>query len=160
MSHDFTIVKESTPHIQTKRVLFVLVHGFQGTTNDVRRIRNNLKQFYPSAFFLMSKTNEDTLCDIGKMGERLAEEVKSFAKEYELEEDTTLHMVGHSLGGIIIRASLEHLKKFNFGTYVSFSSPHLGYLYGTKPYIETGLWFLKKFKKTYSLQQLTMDDSK
>jgi pimeloyl-ACP methyl ester carboxylesterase len=69
------------------------------------------------------------------MGENLAEEVKQFMKEFEIGEDAVLHMVGHSLGGIIIRAALPLLGKYRLGTYVSFSSPHLGYLYGTKPYI-------------------------
>jgi hypothetical protein len=69
-------------------------------------------------------------------------------------------MVGHSLGGIIARAALPHLKYYILGTYISFSSPHLGYLYGTKSLIETGMWFLRKFRKTYSLEQLSMADTK
>ncbi len=68
--------------------------------------------------------------------------------------------MGHSLGGIVARAALPYLEAFKFGSYASFSSPHLGYLYGTKPVIETGMWFLRRFKKTYSLEQLSMADSK
>lgn len=64
------------------------------------------------------------------------------------------------MGGIIARASFSHLKNFTFGTFASFSSPHLGYLHGTRPMIETGMWFLRKFKKTYSLEQLSMTDGK
>lgn len=64
------------------------------------------------------------------------------------------------MGGIIVRAALPHLRGIKLGTYASFSSPHLGYLYGTSNLIDTGMWFLKKVKKTLSLEQLTMGDSK
>lgn len=39
-------------------------------------------------------------------------------------------MIGHSMGGIIIRAAIPYLAKFKgqFGLYMSFSTPHLSYL--------------------------------
>ena len=60
------------------------------------------------------------------MGEKLANEVISFINE-NCPENTLgrLSFVGHSLGGLIIRASLPNLEKFNdkMYTYVSLSSP-------------------------------------
>jgi hypothetical protein len=49
------------------------------------------------------------------------------------------------LGGIIIRASLEHLKEFSdkMYTYISLSSPHLGFLYNSSKIIDAGMWILK-----------------
>lgn len=41
-------------------------------------------------------------------------------------------MIGHSMGGIILRSSLQHLDtkiKSLLHTYISFASPHLGYLH-------------------------------
>jgi hypothetical protein len=73
MSHDVTIIKTPPIRSKPKNELFVFVHGFQGNIADMRNIRNNLKQFYPSAYFLLSKANEaDTFGDIGKMGEKLS----------------------------------------------------------------------------------------
>ena len=39
--------------------------------------------------------------------------------------------MGHSLGGVIIRAALPHLQEYSdkFHTFISFSSPHLGFMY-------------------------------
>lgn len=161
MFHDVTTLKEKAKRTKEKNTLYVFVHGFQGSIADMRTIRNNLKQFYPSAYFLLSRSNEaDTFSDIAQMGEKLAIEICEFVRDFELEQDLLIHMVGHSLGGIIARAALAHLKGFQMGSYVSFSSPHLSYLHGTKPVIETGMWFLRKFKKTYSLEQLSMSDSR
>lgn len=88
----------------------------------------------------------------------MANEICEYVRDFEIEEDLVIHMVGHSLGGIIARAALPYLEAFTLGSYASFSSPHLGYLNGTRPVIETGMWFLRKFKKTYSLEQLSMAD--
>ena len=42
-----------------------------------------------------------------------------------------ISFIGHSLGGLIIRACLPELEKFSrkMWAFVTLSSPHLGYLY-------------------------------
>jgi hypothetical protein len=57
------------------------------------------------------------------------------------------------MGGIIARASLKHLQKYNnqFGFFCSLSSPHLGYLNGVDGLIKVGLWALRKWKSIKSL---------
>ena len=52
----------------------------------------------------------------------------------DIKEGLVIHMIGHSLGGIILRTALKHLTKYrdNLGTFLSLSSPHLSYLNGTK----------------------------
>lgn len=39
--------------------LFVLVHGFQGNSCDMRLLKNNLSLMHPDAIFLVSSANED-----------------------------------------------------------------------------------------------------
>jgi len=39
--------------------LFVLVHGFQGNSCDMRLLKNNLSVMHPDAIFLSSSSNED-----------------------------------------------------------------------------------------------------
>jgi len=39
--------------------LFVLVHGFQGNSCDMRLLKNNLSLNHPEAIFLSSTVNED-----------------------------------------------------------------------------------------------------
>jgi len=71
--------------------------------------------------------------------------------------------IGHSLGGLIIRAALPHLigdLKDKFYTYISLSSPHMGYMYNSNKLFDAGMWFLKKWRKSKCLMQLSMTDSK
>lgn len=132
--------------------LIVLVHGFQGNSEDLRLLRNNLLVIYPSAIFLSSTCNENESDNsIDDQGLNLANEIINYIENYfELDEIKRISFIGHSLGGIIIRASLPYLDqlKDKFYTYMSLSSPHLGYLYSPKFLVSAGMWFMKKWKKS------------
>lgn len=43
---------------------------------------------------------------------------------------------------------------------MSMSSPHMGYMYNSNKLFEAGMWFLKKWRKSKCLVQLSMTDSK
>lgn len=143
--------------------LFVLVHGFQGTSFDMRLLKDNLSLMHPNALFLCSSSNEDcTDGDINEMGKNLAHEVKGFIQEWCTgDSPKRISFVGHSLGGIIIRTALPHLRQFEnkMHTFISLSSPHLGYMYNTSKLIDAGIWILKRWKKSFCLQQLSMGDA-
>ena len=68
--------------------------------------------------------------------------------------------LGHSMGGIIIRCALPKLAKFKdyFHSFVTLSSPHLGYIYSTSKLVDAGLWLMNTMKKSTSILQLTMQD--
>jgi len=93
----------------------------------MKLFKNYISLAHPEAMFLCSSTNEDnTEGDIAEMGEKLSNEVINFITE-NCPENTLgrLSFVGHSLGGLIIRASLPALEKFSdkMYTYISLSSP-------------------------------------
>ncbi len=144
--------------------LFVMVHGFQGNSCDMRMLKNNISFLHPEAIFLSSTANEDqTEGDIFEMGERMATELKNYIQSYcPLSCLARISFIGHSLGGLIIRAALPHLDEFSdkFYTYMSLSSPHLGYMYNSSKLFDAGMWFLKKWRKSKCLQQLSMSDEK
>lgn len=104
----------------------------------------------------------DTDGDITIMGFRLAEEIKSYIAKNVEEDEVIINMVGHSMGGVIARAALQHLDRFRqqMGFFFSLSSPHLGYLNGVDTMVKTGLWFMRKMNKLKSLDQLSLEDSK
>mmetsp|Transcript_8574 Transcript_8574/g.13243 ORF Transcript_8574/g.13243 Transcript_8574/m.13243 type:complete len:246 (+) Transcript_8574:1349-2086(+) len=57
--------------------LFVLQHGFQGNSIDMRLLKNNLSILHPDGIFYSCQSNEDqTEGDILEMGQRMAQEVK------------------------------------------------------------------------------------
>jgi predicted alpha/beta hydrolase family esterase len=101
--------------------------------------------------------------DIFQMGERLAEEVHQYIREScPGSQLGRLTFIGHSLGGLIIRAALPRLEKYKekFHGFLTLCSPHLGYMYKAGKLFSTGMWVLKSWKKSVVLNQLSMTDSK
>ena len=70
-------------------------------------------------------------------------------------------MLGHSMGGVIIRSALPRLEKYStcFHSLITLSSPHLGYTYSTSKLVDAGLWLMNTMKQCKSILQLTMQDS-
>lgn len=63
--------------------LFVFVHGFQATGNDMQQFKNHLHTILPNALFLIARSNEGlTDQSITKLGLNLANEVKQFVNQY------------------------------------------------------------------------------
>ncbi|CAG9336161.1 unnamed protein product [Blepharisma stoltei] len=148
---------------EPKTHLFILVHGFMGSYYDMKIIKDTLSLFLPNSSFFSSRANEGkTEGSIFDMGYQLAMEVKSILEEFQYRAINRISFIGHSLGGLIIRAALPHLSelKEKLNLYMTFGSPHLGCICGSSKLIDAGLWLLAKLKKTISLQQLAMTDSK
>lgn len=142
--------------------LIVLVHGFQGSSNDMRVIKNLLYVNFPNNMYLCSDYNEnDTESSIYVLGEKLAKEVNDYLKENCVMQLGRLSFIGHSLGGLIIRAALPHLEDFSekMHLFMSLCSPHLGIIEGCSKLIRAGLWVLNNFKKCESLKQLSFADA-
>jgi hypothetical protein len=148
---------------QKKRHLVVLVHGFGGTSFDVRKLRNQILLEHPEVYVYSAHTNEEegSEGDILIMGRKLAIETQAFVHDYfpgkSLEK---LSFIGHSMGGLVIRAALPLLsdlrRKLHF--LVTLSTPHLGYITKSSALVDLGLWVLKKMKDSLSLNQVTMKD--
>ena len=88
----------------------------------------------------------------------LKKALKKFVKDWcyghkENEKMLMLHkisFVGHSLGGLIIRAALEYLQpdfKSFFHAFISLGTPHLGYMHNSPPLVNAGLWLLQNVVK-------------
>ena len=97
------------------------------------------------------------------MGYKLSQEVQTYIRESCPGNNLgRLTFIGHSLGGLIIRASLPYLDKFKdkFHGYLTLCSPHLGYMYKSSKIFNAGMWILKKWRKSTCLSQLSMTDNK
>lgn len=143
--------------------LFVLVHGFQGNSFDMRLFKNNLALVYPDAVFLMSNANEDnTDGDINEMGIRLSQEVVNFICDWCPGSALgRLSFVGYSIGGIIIRAALPLLQDYHskLYTFISLSALHLGFMDQQSNLFNSVVWALGNWRKIALFQQLTMKDA-
>ena len=94
--------------------IVIMVHGFQGNHGDMRVLRNHINLQNPHCVMMLSLANEDqTEGDLFEMGERLSSEVKKFIINFAPAECISkISFVGHSLGGLIIRAALPHLTEY------------------------------------------------
>ncbi|XP_068183324.1 protein FAM135A isoform X2 [Antennarius striatus] len=144
--------------------LIVCVHGLDGNSADLRLVKTYLELGLPGARidFLMSERNQnDTFADFESMTDRLLDEIVQYIQLYNLTV-SKISFVGHSLGNLIVRSVLTrprfkcYLSRLH--TFLSLSGPHLGTLYNSSALVNTGLWFMQKWKKSGSLLQLTCRD--
>ncbi|XP_064020225.1 protein FAM135A isoform X2 [Pogoniulus pusillus] len=144
--------------------LIVCVHGLDGNSADLRLVKTYIELGLPGGRidFLMSERNQnDTFADFDSMTDRLLDEIIQYIQIYNLTL-AKISFIGHSLGNLIIRSVLTrprfkyYLSKLH--TFLSLSGPHLGTLYNSSALVNTGLWFMQKWKKSGSLLQLTCRD--
>ncbi|KAL0983873.1 hypothetical protein UPYG_G00134160 [Umbra pygmaea] len=144
--------------------LIVCVHGLDGNSADLRLVKTYLELGLPGSRidFLMSERNQnDTFADFEQMTDRLLDEIIQYIQIYNLTV-SKISFVGHSLGNLIVRSVLTrprfkcYLSRLH--TFLSLSGPHLGTLYNSSALVNTGLWFMQKWKKSGSLLQLTCRD--
>ena len=85
------------------------------------------------------------------MGQKLSKEILGFIKENcPGNQLGRLSFIGHSLGGLIIRAAFPYLDKYysKFHGFLSLCSPHLGCIYTSSKLLSTGIWVLNNIKKS------------
>ena len=143
----------------------ILQHGYQGKSGDMMMFRNMLALIHPEFVFLVARSNErNRILIYCRHGCRLAEEVSSFIRERRASAGPLrrLSFVGHSIGSLIVRAALRHplLEPFmnNLHTFISLSSPHLGFMYAPG-LVSTAMWFLRRFSKSRALEELSLSDA-
>jgi len=143
--------------------LFVLVHGWQGNSFDMRLMKNNLALLFPDSIFLCATSNEDnTEGDMNESGIRLAQEVTNYICDWCPGSALgRLSFITFSCGGLIVRAALPLLHEYSSKMYtlMMLSCQHLGFLTESMSLVSTGLWGLKKWRKSKFLEQMSMTDS-
>ncbi|XP_078255102.1 protein FAM135A isoform X2 [Rhinoraja longicauda] len=155
---------ESDENLEDGIHLIVCVHGLDGNSADLRLVKTYIELGFPGTQmeFLMSERNQnDTFADFDSMTDRLLDEIIQYVQIYNLTV-SKISFIGHSLGNLIIRSVLTR-QRFKFylnklHTFLSLSGPHLGTLYNSSALVNTGLWFMQKWKKSGSLLQLTCRD--
>jgi hypothetical protein len=148
---------------ETQQIKYVfLSHGFQGTHYDCLKIKYYMNLQRPDVVFHCIIANEEqTATDIEDLGLNLANEVRRVLKNQTSDTIGSISFIGHSQGGLIIRAALPHLEEYknHFKTLLTFSSPHLGVSAGDSKLVETGFNILTSWKKFTALKQMGLKDA-
>mmetsp|Transcript_32699 Transcript_32699/g.27612 ORF Transcript_32699/g.27612 Transcript_32699/m.27612 type:complete len:127 (-) Transcript_32699:530-910(-) len=95
--------------------LIILVHGFQGSSFDLRYYKDYISQLYPNTIFLSSTQNEDKMdTGLDAMGLILANEIKEFISNFFRSSFDVLlekiSFIAFSLGAVIVRSALRFLE--------------------------------------------------
>jgi len=161
--------RSATEHYPARKPMLnivVFVHGFLGSSWDLRTFRNYMSIVVPNTLTLLSSANEnDTDSDLSVQGYRLAREVHEFIKEAVQSKRQSLgrlSFVCHSIGSITARAALTeallHPYIPHLYSFVSFASPHLGSRGMSSPLVKYGMWAVQQWRKAKALAQLSMTD--
>jgi hypothetical protein len=130
--------------------LLFLVHGLHGSSLDLYLLESKLSLLNPHLRMLCCtaaskpKPEEGIACMGRQLANEMIAEIESHEK-YIGSEEFTISCIGFSLGGLLIREALTHLKKYRprFGTLLTICTPHLGagqskstiFNLGTRPFI-------------------------
>jgi hypothetical protein len=145
------------------RHLFVFVNGYKGRPADMNSLKGALLMYQPRVQTLSSEANVDRSDDdIGVQGERLACEVMTYIADAKMKHKLQrLSFIGHSMGGLVIRAALPLLSDLSSKMHclITFNSPHLGFVEQSSAFIDTGIWLASIFQPQMALSQISMQDS-
>lgn len=99
------------------------------------------------------------------MGKILAKEIKTELQRLEhMGCLGKISMVGHSLGGIIIRSALKYITKTleykeRLEVFMSLGTPHCGYVHSNSKLLSTGMWLVEKLTKNSIISQIRLSDA-
>ncbi|CAG9326046.1 unnamed protein product [Blepharisma stoltei] len=142
--------------------VLIFVHGLGASSADMAKLSNMVTMAYPYIEIKHFDLGADkTFDDIGQIGAKLASELIDFFENSYFTDEIKISFVGHSLGGIFIRAALPYLGSYQakFHSYISLSAPHLG-VAEHQSLISTGFKLIRAWNKSKSLEQLSLKDSK
>ena len=90
---------------------------------------------------MSSSNHSSTFDDIDIMVKQLIEEIDTHIERHDLQP-RRISFVGHSLGNLIVRATVSHENFQRYRpllyTYLSLSGPHLGTLFNTSGLVNAG----------------------
>ncbi|CAD8091283.1 unnamed protein product [Paramecium sonneborni] len=139
----------------------VLVHGYQGNSYNMRYWKYILALRFKEKIRFICPTYNDDNKPIQVQAKILADYVNNYISEENMI-NFRLSFIGHSLGGVVIRAALPELSKFNqfMHTYMSLASPHCGYASSQSFLVDAGLILFQTWNSSKTLEELSQRDHK
>lgn len=144
--------------------LVFFVHGYLGSTLDMDKIMNVIANKIPNprlyAWTKIEDVNNKSLEELGKI---IAEEIRfEIEKAQALGEIKKISFVGHSMGGLVLRAAFEHLEEFrtHFYMFMTLATPHLGYMHSQSKLVSIGMWAISRVSSNPALSELRLSDGK
>ena len=156
---------ERREHSECPIHLVVLVHGYQGSSYDLAFLKNNLTFLAGDqvSFYCSTINESDSSKCIDDLGLNLSLEVRDIIRSTcsHFNHLSSISFIGHSLGGLIIRAALPRLSEFRgkMKSLITFGTPHLGCSTNPSSIVKTGMKVWSKVSKHVALRQMVLEDT-
>lgn len=87
------------------------------------------------------------------LAQKIANEIE-FYVDNSYEVIRKINFIGFSLGGVLARACLKHLAKYqkSMNLLITLASPHLGVSESDNPWVNLGLWYLSRVDKVKNIK--------
>lgn len=157
------LTQEERFQVVSKPHIVFLQHGFMGNEEDMERIFSTiLTKSRNCKVYSIKSTNTESNMGIFQLGKVAAKEMI-----YEIEKlkiygpVEKITLVGYSLGGLILRAALKHMKKYKklMHGFVTLATPHFGYFHTHSKLLSIGMWLIGGFKEIPSLNEIRHKDA-
>ena len=138
-------------------------HGYLGSSQDMERVSGILSlKIKNSRIHSWSTIEEVEDQGIFELGKTVADEIRyEIEKALALGELNTISFIGHSMGGLVLRAALEYLEEFKeyFNIFMTLATPHLGYMHSKSRLVSIGMWAISRMSKNPTLSELRLTDN-
>jgi triacylglycerol esterase/lipase EstA (alpha/beta hydrolase family) len=140
-----------------------LCHGYNGYPEDLRFIYNSISMKNPlvkiHSLNSFGLNRDESIENIGKI---VSKEIINVIDVTMIERSVDkITFYGYSMGGLVIRAALPHLKSYKkyFDTIITCATPHLGYITTKSGLLTAGMWFAGRFNSRSSISEITLSDN-
>ncbi|CAI2384066.1 unnamed protein product [Moneuplotes crassus] len=142
---------------------FFLMHGYASSSDDMEFFASCIRQKLDNCYvYCCSKAQGDNDAGILELGEIIAEEIRLEIGKAVLSGDLgKISFVGHSQGGLVLRAALPQLESFKsyFHGFVTLATPHAGYVHSKSKILSVGIWALSKVGSAPTIPEIRLSDS-
>lgn len=147
--------------------MLFLVHGYQSSSYDMSFLANYISFMAKDEAVVELQVYASQINNFGAeecidaLGYKLSLELRGMLKELDTARLRRISFLGHSLGGLIIRAALPRLAEFKekFHAFVTFCSPHLGCWYGGSSTVRFGMKCWLKLCEHKAVNQMLLRDA-
>lgn len=145
------------------RHLIVLVHGLGGSELSMRNFKNQVVKIFPLSEVFTPRANNSHFprLTLEVMARRLAAELLEFLQQFFPGGVNKISFIGHSLGGVVIRAALPFMPFIHrqLFTFLSLGTPHLGVASKRSGIVSLGIKLYKELGNMLILHELDLTDN-
>jgi len=141
-----------------------LCHGYNGQPSDMKYMFNQILEKDPytkiHSWEEFSLNRNKSIIELGELvGNEIIRHVISMMQLHNINK---IILIGYSMGGLILRSALPHLKRYKhiLDSFITLATPHIGYLTTQSKLLTMGMWVADRFNINNSIAEIMLSDMK